>query len=246
MMYRTEHPKPQWERNQWMNLNGLWDFKFDHGNSGEARKLYSSDASYSQQINVPFCPESKLSGIEHKDFMSSIWYKRKFTLEKEQLQGNVFLHFGAVDYVATIYINGEKCGSHKGGYVSFSVDITEYVVEGENVVVVHAEDDTRSPFIPSGKQSGLYESFGCMYTRTTGIWQTVWLEFVPKTYIKKVKYYPNVQAGAVTIHAELVGTGNFSVQAFFEGKPMGEIFLQDVSGFTVATLYLKEKHLWKE
>ena len=74
MMYRAEHPKPQWKRNQWMNLNGLWQFEFDHGNSGEARKLYSSDASYSQQINVPFCPESKLSGIEYKDFMSSIWY----------------------------------------------------------------------------------------------------------------------------------------------------------------------------
>lgn len=245
MMYRMEHPKPQWERKEWMNLNGLWQFEFDHGNSGEARKLYDSDASYFQQINVPFCPESKLSGIEYKDFMSSIWYKREFTLEKEQLQGNVFLHFGAVDYVATIYINGEKCGSHKGGYVSFCVDITEYVVEGENVVVVHAEDDTRSPFIPSGKQSGLYESFGCMYTRTTGIWQTVWLEFVPKNYIKKVKYYPDVQAGTLTIHADFVGTGNFSVQASFEGEPMGEVSLENVSGFTVATLYLKEKHLWE-
>ena len=245
MMYRKEHPKPQWERKQWMNLNGLWQFKFDHGNSGEARKLYGSDASYSQNINVPFCPESKLSGIEYTNFMSSIWYKRTFTLEQEQLQGNVFLHFGAVDYCATIYVNGEKCGTHKGGYVSFSIDITDYVVEGENVLIVHAEDDTRSPLIPSGKQSGLYESYGCMYTRTTGIWQTVWLEFVPKTYIKKVKYYPDVQAGTLTIHADLVGIGKFLVQAFFEGQPMGEVSLQDVSGFTIATLHLKEKHLWE-
>ena len=112
MQFRTEHPKPQFERKQWKNLNGTWQFEFDHGNSGEARKLYCSDVSYSEQINVPFCPESKLSSIEYKDFMHSIWYKRTFVIEKEQLQNNIFMHFGAVDYKATIYINEKNCGTH--------------------------------------------------------------------------------------------------------------------------------------
>ena len=175
MIYRTEHPKPQFRRDSWQNLNGIWQFEIDHGNSGEARNLQASDATLSQTINVPFCPESKLSGIGYTDFMSSVWYQRKFDVTAQQMEGRIVLHFGAVDYFTTVFINGKKCGTHKGGYVSFSMDITEFVTEGENVVTVHAEDDTRNRLIPSGKQSVRYESYGCSYTRTTGIWQTVWL-----------------------------------------------------------------------
>ena len=247
MIYRTEHPKPQFQRDNWMNLNGPWQFEIDHGNSGEARGMYDPAIQLSQTINVPFCPESKLSGVEYKDFMYSVWYKRSVTLTEEQIQGRVVLHFGAVDYLATLYINGKKVGTHKGGYVSFAFDITDYVVEGENVITLHAEDDTRNRLIPYGKQCPLYYSAGCSYTRTTGIWQTVWLEFTPKTYIKKVKFYPDADAGngALSVHAELVGKGNFTVQASFEGKPMGTVTLANVQGYVVATLELAEKHLWE-
>ena len=247
MIYRTEHPKPQFQRDNWMNLNGPWQFEIDHGNSGEARGMYDPAIQLSRTINVPFCPESKLSGVEYKDFMYSVWYKRSVTLTAEQVQGRVVLHFGAVDYLATLYINGKKVGTHKGGYVSFAFDITDYVVEGENIITLHAEDDTRNRLIPYGKQCPLYYSAGCSYTRTTGIWQTVWLEFTPKTYIKKVKFYPDADAGngALSVHAELVGKGNFTVQASFEGKPMGTVTLANVQGYVVATLQLAEKHLWE-
>ena len=245
MMHRPEHPKPQFERPNWTNLNGLWHFELDPGNSGQNRKLFDPTIHFSQKINVPFCPESKLSGIANTDFMNSVWYKRSFTLSKTQLEGNIFIHFGAVDYFATVYINGQKCGEHKGGYVSFSFDITEYVVEGENSITVHAQDDSRNRLIPRGKQCDTYDSYGCLYTRTTGIWQTVWLEFIPKSYIKKVKYYPNLEEQTVTIHADLIGSGDFSIEASFEGKPMGEVSLKNVRGYQVITLPLKEKHLWE-
>ena len=247
MIYRTEHPKPQFQRDNWMNLNGPWQFEIDHGNSGEARGMYDPAIQLSRTINVPFCPESKLSGVEYKDFMYSVWYKRSVNLTEEQIQGRVVLHFGAVDYLATVYVNGKTVGTHKGGYVSFAFDITDYVVEGENVITLHAEDDTRNRLIPYGKQCPLYYSAGCSYTRTTGIWQTVWLEFTPKTYIKKVKFYPDADAGngALSVHPELVGKGNFTVQASFEGKPMGTVTLANVQGYVVATLELAEKHLWE-
>ena len=245
MIYRTEHPKPQFQRDNWMNLNGSWQFEIDHGNSGEARGMYDPAIQLSQTINVPFCPESKLSGVEYKDFMYSVWYKRSVTLTADQIQGRVVLHFGAVDYLATVYINGKKVGTHKGGYVSFAFDITDYVVEGENIITLHAEDDTRNRLIPYGKQCPVYYSAGCSYTRTTGIWQTIWLEFTPKTYIKNVKYYPDVDAGTVSIHADLIGAGNFKAEASFEGNAMGETTVSTQGGTVVATIALAEKHLWE-
>ena len=244
---RSEYPRPQFVREGWMNLNGQWQFEIDQGRSGEIRGLQKEGVQLSGEITVPFCPESKLSGVEYKDFMYSVWYKRSVTLTADQIQGRVVLHFGAVDYLATVYINGKKVGTHKGGYVSFAFDITDYVVEGENIITLHAEDDTRNRLIPYGKQCPLYYSAGCSYTRTTGIWQTVWLEFTPKTYIRKVKFYPDADAGngALSVHAELIGKGNFTVQASFEGKPMGTVTLTNVQGYVVATLELVEKHLWE-
>lgn len=244
-MYRTEHPKPQFMRENWENLNGSWEFEMDHGGSGEARKLYEADAAFSQTIEVPFCPESKLSGIGYVDFMNSIWYRREIEVTKEQLEGNVFLHFGAVDYLATVYVNGRKCGMHKGGYVSFVIDITEALHEGKNSVVVHAEDDTRNRLIPSGKQSEEYDSHGCSYTRTTGIWQTVWLEFVPKTYIRRVTYATDVNQNTITISAKLCGAGTLRAEAFYEGTPMGSAQAESAGEDVVLSIELKEKHLWE-
>ncbi len=245
MIYRTEHPKPQFMRNNWLNLNGEWDFEIDNGNSGVDRELFKKDAEYSKVINVPFCPESKLSGIENVDFMSSVWYKREIKITKEQLDGCIKLHFGAVDYEATVYINGNPCGTHKGGYVSFSFDITEYVKEGINILTVHAVDDTRCRLIPSGKQSDKYQSYGCSYTRTTGIWQTVWLEFLPKSHIVKAKYYTDAESNLLTIHASLKGKGKFTAEAFYEGMLMGKSEVQSNGGDVILPLQLSEKHLWE-
>ncbi|MBQ9083972.1 MAG: beta-galactosidase [Clostridia bacterium] len=245
MIYRTEHPKPQFMRANWVNLNGEWQFEIDQANSGRARKLYAPDAAYSRQIQVPFCPESKLSGVQFTDFMNSVWYKRTVTLTEDHLKGRVFLHFGAVDYEAIVYVNGKKAGSHKGGYVSFRMDITDYVTVGDNILTVNAQDDVRDPMIASGKQSERYASWGCLYTRTTGIWQTVWLEFVPAAYISNVKYTTDANAGTLNIAAELVGAGTLKAQAYYEGVFMGEAETVSNGGTAMLNLTVAEKHLWE-
>ena len=245
MIYRTEHPKPQFMREKWLNLNGEWQFEIDNSNSGEERKLFESNKEFSLKINVPFCPESKLSGIENVDFMNAVWYKRDFEITEKQIGDLIFLHFGAVDYEAIVYINGQKCFTHKGGYVSFCVDITDYVKIGTNTLTVNAIDDTRNRLIPSGKQSKKFYSYGCFYTRTTGIWQTVWLEFVPKTHIEKVKYVTTPSNASINISAELCGSGTFSAEAFYNGKPVGKNSITSNGGVTNITIALSEKHLWE-
>ena len=245
MIYRSEYPKPQFMRENWLNLNGEWQFEIDNSNSGEERKLFNEAQDFSLKINVPFCPESKLSGVENVDFMNSVWYKREFEITEKQLEGRVVLHFGAVDYKTTVYINGNKCGSHKGGYVSFSFDITDYAVLGKNTVTVHAMDDTRSRMIPSGKQSEKYSSWGCYYTRTTGIWQTVWLEFVPEAHIKSVKYVTDINNATVNINAVLCGSGTFIAEAFYDGVSMGKAQTVSGGGNVNITINLAEKHLWE-
>ncbi len=117
---RPEHPNPQFERSRWQNLNGLWDFEFDFGTSGLDRKLYENPRLLSR-ILVPFCPESQLSGIGYTDFIPCCWYHRSFTTHAEDLNGAVYLHFGAVDYETHVFINGQEAGTHKGGYTSFQL-----------------------------------------------------------------------------------------------------------------------------
>ena len=240
---RSEYPRPQFVREGWMNLNGQWQFEIDQGRSGEIRGLQKEGVQLSGEITVPFCPESKLSGVQYVDFMYGVWYKRIVTLPKQE--GRTVIHFGAVDYHARVFVNGQLAGSHKGGYVSFSFDITDLIREGENEIAVFAQDDTRDRLIPSGKQSRTYNSRGCYYTRTTGIWQTVWLEFTPKTYIKNVKYYPNITDASVTVEANLVGCGDFACEISYEGKPMGSYKAERAADQLVFTVPLAEKHLWE-
>ena len=245
MIPRSEHPKPQFEREEWRNLNGEWDFEIDHGNSGEARGLYLEEAELRGKINVPFCPESKLSGVENTDFMSSVWYKRKFEVTEAERCGRVFIHFGAVDYKAKVYVNGWCVGEHVGGYVSFSFEITEWLRTGENTVTVHAEDDTRSRHVPSGKQLMRYASRGCYYTRTTGIWQTVWLEFTPKTYVKRIKLTPDAESANLLCEASLVGRANLILEATLDGKTVGRAEMSSAGGTLSLSLSLSEKALWE-
>ena len=245
MIPRAEHPKPQFRRDNWRNLNGPWAFQIDQGRSGKERKLYLPDAKLEQEITVPFCPESDLSRIGYKDFMYGVWYQKRVILTDAQCAGKVFLHFGAVDYEATVYVNGKEAGTHKGGYVSFKVDVTEFVTPGENTITVNAIDDTRNPMYPSGKQSGDFYSSGCMYTRTTGIWQTVWLEFTPKAYIKNVHMETNAEEGILFLTAYLEGKGTLRADASYEGKAMGTVQQENASGEVKLSLKVEEIHLWE-
>jgi beta-galactosidase/beta-glucuronidase len=192
-------------RTSWESLNGPWEFEIDYGTSGFERKLYES-GNFSRTITVPFCPESKLSGIEHKDFMPSVWYRRSFSLSKAQMAGRVLLHFGAVDYKATVYLNGHLVGTHSGGYSSFTLDISHQALEGTNTLVLCAEDNTRSGDQPRGKQADRYYSYGCLYTRTTGIWQSVWLEYTPERYIAGYHISPDPENGRALLTLRLAGT----------------------------------------
>ena len=215
MIPRNEHPNPGFYRENYQILNGEWDFDFDFGNSGEEQKWEKKEHKLSKKIIVPFCPESELSGIGYKDFMPAVWYKKTVNITKEQLEGKAFIVFGAVDFHSRVFVNGNLAGEHFGGYTSFRIDATPYLTEGENEIALYAQDDTRSPLQARGKQSELMYSHDCDYTRTTGIWQTVYMEFCPVNYIKNFRVYPNVDTATVTISAEIVGDGEFSATSFW-------------------------------
>lgn len=241
---RAEHPNPQWERDTWKNLNGTWEFEFDFGCSAVERRLWEKKR-FDREILVPFCPESRLSGIGYTDFINGVAYRRNFELSQEELSGRVLLHFGAVDYEASVYVNGTLVGSHKGGYTSFCFDITKHVAPGPNTLFVAVKDDVRSGLQPKGKQAHLYASSGCDYTRTTGIWQTVWLEFVPERHIQSAKYYPDPANGKVTVTGLVQGQGTLQLTALWEDKPVGEAALSVEDGFFTVQLDLSETHLWE-
>lgn len=240
---RPEHPNPQWERKNWQNLNGEWEFEFDFGCTAINRNRFEAE-KLDGKITVPFCPESELSGIGYKDFINAVCYKRNFEITKEQLCGRVILHFGAVDYKCTLYINGKTAGEHIGGFSSFEFDITKYLHEGDNSLFLHVTDDHRTGLQGSGKQSSEYDSHGCFYTRSTGIWQTVWLEFVPEKYIKSAKYYPDTDNQSVTIIGETEGCGIVEATSCIDGKEVGKAVAKS-GGHFVLTVELSEKLVWE-
>lgn len=190
---RPEHPFPQMVREKWMNLNGEWEFEIDRGESGRNRKLWNAE-HLKGTIIVPFCPESPLSGVGDKDFMPCVWYKKKLTHPFCEMKDGdrTLLHVGACDYFTEVYVNGRLAGSHIGGYTPFTVDLTDFLKDGENDVTLYVRDDQRSGNQPIGKQCNNFFSEGCSYTRTTGIWQTVWLEAVPASYIRSARYTTTV------------------------------------------------------
>lgn len=244
---RPEYPRPQMFRDKWINLNGRWEFEIDHGKSGKERKLYQS-GHLGSEIIVPFCPESKLSGVEYKDFMAAVWYRKEFSVPDDWYSNCILLHFGAVDYDAEVWINGISAGKHRGGYTSFTFDITGLIKPGFNVITVCAEDDVRSGLQPRGKQSSEFYSHGCDYTRTTGIWQTVWIECVPQVYISSLKLVPDPENECVHINVSIsgeYGEYNLKAEAFYNQKAVGNVEAV-VSGSSASlTLKLSELHLWR-
>jgi beta-galactosidase/beta-glucuronidase len=196
---RAEHPKPQFYRDNWLNLNGEWNFSFDFGMSGLQRGWPQDPSSFGEKIIVPFCPESRLSGLQHTDFIPGVWYHRTFQVPQGWIKSRIFIHFGAVDYDCRVWINGELVGRHYGGSASFTFEITDKLKRGTNDVVVFAADDLRSGAQPRGKQSPWATSRGVVYTRVTGIWQTVWIEARPESYIESVRIVPNLDEGTFVL-----------------------------------------------
>lgn len=242
---RPEYPRPQFVRRDWMNLNGEWAFEMDHGCSGRKRGLVEQ-GTLSSRIVVPFCPESELSGVNYKDFIRCVWYKRSFTLPQSAAGKRVHLNFGAVDYRCEIWVNGKSVGKHEGGYSSFSLDITDALLPDENLITVCAEDDVRSGMQPGGKQSRRYESYGCFYTRTTGIWQTVWLEWMDENHFDQVHITPDAANSAVHIRARIHGGKGCVVRAAasFENEAAGSVEFAVNNGWAEGTIALTKTILW--
>jgi len=189
---RPEYPRPQFERENWINLNGRWTFTFDPGKSGIQRGLAHS-SGFDQEIQIPFAPESQLSGVNHTDFIEMMWYHRKLTIPPEWAGQRIILHFGAIDYESEVFLDGQSVGRHYGGTSSFSYEITRWVQPGKvHELVVYVRDDLRAGNQPSGKQCPDYKSRDCFYTRTTGIWQTVWVEAMPFFGLKSVYIIPDL------------------------------------------------------
>ncbi len=208
---RPEYPRPQFRRDSWVNLNGEWRFAFDDEEAGLAEgwqnaaagDLGADGSPFDRKITVPFAYQARLSGIGERALHDVVWYARTF--EPPVLSDRLLLHFGAVDYRATVWVNGVHVVSHEGGHTPFSADVTHALLDGENVVAVRAEDPSWDVTIPRGKQYWREESEGIFYTRTTGIWQTVWLEPVGRRRIDSLRLTPDVDAAALDAEVGVEG-----------------------------------------
>ncbi|MDB5941764.1 MAG: putative b-glycosidase, Glycoside Hydrolase Family 2 [Ramlibacter sp.] len=195
------YPRPQLQRAHWMNLNGLWRFRFDH--EGALSTPQEIDR-WPMEIRVPFPPESHASGIGDRGFHDVCWYERDFQLKPGP--DRVILRFGAVDYAAKVWVNGHLAVVHEGGHTPFRADITHLLnASGKQTVTVRAQDDAGDLTKPRGKQDWQLEPHSIWYPRTTGIWQTVWLERVSRTYIDKIRWTPRVEGYEIGFEARLAG-----------------------------------------
>ncbi len=247
MIPRREHPRPDRKRENWINLNGEWSFEIDNAKSGIYKK-FEERRELDGKITVPFSPESVLSGVGNTDFMNAVWYARAIEIPSEWKGKRVILHIDACDYAATVFVNAKKVGTHRGGYTSFAFDITDTLEENGNYITVYAEDDIHSERQVSGKQCPKLYSRGCHYTRTTGIWQTVWLEAVESAHVKSYKVYPNISEPSVTLEiltSEAAVGGKLTVTASYNEKEVGSAVSLISSGSTSITVPLSEKHLWE-
>ena len=246
---RKEHPRPIFYRKDWINLNGQWSCEFSKDIKGFS-KTKLNKKKFTKKINVPFCPESKLSGIGHTDFIQEMYYQKSFKIHETWKNKKILLHFGGVDYESTIYINKKKVGFNQGGSTPFSLDISSFLIKNsENDLklyvidkrcagspepkfdykgrgVFRSQDDikkwvlNKNRFQPRGKQSTFRYSYGCYYTRTTGIWQTVWLEAVNYKNIKNINIQANVKSSSFIFIPEYSSkfSGNLKVDIFFKNK----------------------------
>ncbi|MBR4853840.1 MAG: beta-glucuronidase [Alistipes sp.] len=243
---RAEYPRPQFERAEWQNLNGEWSYTLDPVKTGWERGLKDSKG-FDGKITVPFAPESKLSGVEHKEFIPCIWYQREIAIPAEWAGKDVVLNFGAVYYESEIYIDGKFVDRHFGGSDSFSVDITEFVKAGQkHSLVVNAKSDLRSRMQSAGKQSLRHGPFECMYTRTTGIWQTVWMEAVAPSGIQRVKISTDIDRSVVAMEFTMRRNAAGDMLTI-NVKDNGKVVATDcgpVASGSVVMLPIKKAKLW--
>ena len=227
-----EYPRPIMEREKWLNLNGLWDYAVRPANSSAPEK-------FDGKILVPFAIESALSGVGKKvEANDNIWYSRTFEIPSDWRGQNVLINFGAVDCIAEVFVNGKSVGSHTGGYAPFSFDITKHLKDGQNNLLVKVNDPTDG--FPRGKQ--ISKPRGIFYTSVSGIWQTVWLEPVPKSHIKNIKITPDLDASSFDVK---VDSGNPSATAEIKILDGGKVVSSaKVASSKTASLLVENPKLW--
>ena len=247
--HRTEYPRPQFRRPSWVNLNGTWHFSFDDENIGEKERWYQNP-NFTTHIQVPFTYETKASGIGDELFHPYVWYHRTFEIPNKEIGKRVILRFQASDYLTKVWINGAYVGEHVGGNAAFSFDITHAIVDDQKNSLVVKVEDSQSCHQPRGKQRWIDENFGCWYVQTTGIWQTVWLEFLPDEHIEHVKITPNIDTNCVAFDFRFNGAHNKHLRVetiiSFNGKLVKQFsFSPDRAQMYFEINILSEIHEWK-
>jgi beta-galactosidase/beta-glucuronidase len=198
----SAHPRPQLERPEWFSLNGTWDFALDPNAIWTEPDQVEWDAT----IRVPFAPETPASGINNTSFYRACWYRRTFDAPRLEKDRRLLLHFGAVDTTATVWVNNHRVARHEGGYTPFHADVTNCLnPQGPQTVVVRAEDDPHDLAKPRGKQDWQLKPHSIWYPRTTGIWQTVWLEPVPSSYVGYVRWTPCLERWEIGVEVRIAG-----------------------------------------
>ena len=218
---RTAHPRPDWVRQTWQTLNGTWRFRFDWKNEGRRQRWYQ-DPRFDLNIHVPFAYQAELSGVEDKRHCDVVWYAREIVLPESLRDRRILLHFGAADYLAEVWLNGQYLGCHEGGYTPFTFDITDQAEPGQSVTLTVRCEDRLAVDQPRGKQSWHPDPFACWYTPVSGIWQSVWLEGVGMYYPVNCRLTPCLENGSVKTEIELnelPENGSVRLTASFRGRP---------------------------
>lgn len=242
------YPRPQLLRSHWASLDGAWSFEYDDDDRGVAERWFD-EASFNREIQVPFPPESRLSGIHDTTFHPVVWYARRFgRAELEQaghadVRPRLLLHFGAVDYRADVWLDGHFLGTHEGGHTPFTFDVAGLVREdGDHLLVVRAEDHPGDVAKPRGKQDWMLAPHAVWYDRTTGIWQPVWIEAVPESYVSGLRWRSDVTSREVDVELRIAGPlpprTTATVRLEYQGEELGEVRVGVSSGTTRLTIDL--------
>lgn len=243
---RPEFPQPQFERADWLNLNGPWEFEFDDEDQGLTER-WEMRRKFSRTIIVPFAFEGSKSGIgDATTFHPVVWYRRGFRIPSQWKGRRVLLNFGAVDYRATVWLNTRELGRHEGGHVPFRFDITDLLEGKDNVLTVRAEDPPVDRSIPRGKQSTSRASFGMYYTRTTGIWQTVWLEAAGSSFLERARITPD-QSGSVQFDLRVARPRpglELRIRIHSAGQMQAEVTAPPVGSSVSARALISSRKLW--
>jgi beta-galactosidase/beta-glucuronidase len=243
---RPEYPQPQFQRAAWLSLNGAWEFEFDDANAGLDANWASGGRKFSRNITVPYCFESRLSGIGDTSFHPWIWYRRTVMLPAAWNGQRVLLHFGAVNYWSMVWINGKLAGSHEGGNTPFTLDVSPLLQLGANILTVRAHFPPTDRYIPRGKQYWEPKSKSIFYTRTSGIWQSVWMEPVGASFLNRVKITPDT-SGSVRLEFDIARPQpdlEVTASASFAGQPVGSATARTSAARAVALLTVNEPRLW--